>query len=63
MLKLTIHNIYFFRGSGGRSGGRGGDGGRGGGDGGGSNGGGRSRGPPARRTNYRVIVTGELNIK
>jgi len=58
-----FHNIYFFRGSGGRSGGRGGDGGRGGGDGGGSNGGGRSRGPPARRTNYRVVVTGEFDTQ
>jgi len=44
------------RGNGNRSGGGGGGGGRG--DGGNGSNGGRSRGPPARRTNYRVLVTG-----
>lgn len=46
------------RGSGGRYGGRGEGSSRNGG--GGGSGGGGGRGPPARRTNYRVIVTGEL---
>nr|CAG4648368.1 EOG090X0HR1 [Moina brachiata]SVE93355.1 EOG090X0HR1 [Moina brachiata] len=40
------------------SGGHRNGGGRSGGRDGGSNNGGRNRGPPARRTNYRVIVTG-----